>query len=332
MMRAWIQDRYGPSDVFRLGDVAIPDIGPEDVLLRVHATSINAADRYSTLGVPLVMRVGSGLRRPKRRVAGSDAAGVVVAVGGAVTRFQPGDRVVGQITGAWAEYATAREAALAPMPRSGSFADAAALPLAGLTALQGLRDHGHVRPGQRVLVNGASGGVGTFAVQVAVALGATVTAVCSTSKVATATELGAAEVIDYTTTDVFRTLADRGERFDVVFDLAGADSVRRRAMVLAPGGVCLVAGGPRGGKVFGPITGLVRSLIGGWFVHGRFRTFVSASNGDDVGELVRLVDTRQLRSVIDRTYRFDELPKALTAFESGHTAGKLVVEVAAEHS
>ena len=189
-----------------------------------------------------------------------------------------------------------------------------------------MRDHADVGAGTRVLVNGASGGVGTFAVQVAVALGAEVTAVCSTKNVDTARELGASDVVDYTTTDVIDHFVGRGDVFDVVFDVAGVHSTKQRARLLAPGGRCLFVGAPSGGRILGPIRGLVPSVVAGWIRRAEFVTFVAKPNGDDMATLAEMIDAGQVRTVVEETFGFEQVPAALTRFRQGHVAGKIVVE------
>ena len=232
----------------------------------------------------------------------------------------------GNIGGGFGRYASGPAEVLAPVPASMSPVEAAGVPVAGLTALQGLRDHGEVETGSRVLVNGASGGVGTFAVQVAVALGAGVTAVCSTRNVEQARSLGASEVIDYTTTDLIDHVVGRGETFDVVFDVAGVHSTRQLVQLLSPGGRCVFVGAPGGGRILGPLRHLVPSMIAGRLRRENFVAFVAQANGDDMTTLAEMIDAGQVRTVVDAVMPFDELPAALTRFRQGHVAGKIIVE------
>jgi len=325
-MDAWIQSRYGDPSTLERSEMPVPTIASDEVLVRVAATSINAADRYLSDPALLMRPMVGGLRRPKNTIGGLDVAGTVVAVGSGVTQLTVGDDVFGDFGGGFGRYSAGPASALATAPPSMSPAEAAGVPVAGLTALQGLRDHGEVAAGSRVLVNGASGGVGTFAVQVAAALGAHVTAVCSTKNVDTARELGADEVIDYTTTDVVGHFVGRRETFDVVFDIAGVHSTKQRAQLLAPGGRCVFVGAPSGGRILGPIRRLIPSMVAGWFRRAHFVAFVAKSNGDDMATLGDMIERGQVRTVVDDVVPFDELPAALTRFREGHVAGKIVVE------
>jgi len=325
-MEAWCQHRYGGPEALRRERVPVPEVAGDQVLVRVAATSINAADRYIADPALLMRPMVGGLRGPKAPIGGLDVAGTVVAVGADVTRFAVGDEVFGDCGGGFGRYAVSAADVLAPAPTSLSLVDAAGVPVAALTALQGLRDHGHVERGSRVLVNGASGGVGTFAVQVAVALGAHVAAVCSTKNMDSARSLGASEVVDYTTTDVIDHFAGRGETFDIVFDVAGVHTTKQRAQLLAPGGRCVFVGAPSGGRILGPIRRLIPSMIAGKFRRAEFVAFVAQANGDDMATLAEMIDAGQIRTVVDEVVPFDELPTALGRFRQGHVAGKIVVQ------
>jgi len=256
-MRAIVQDRYGSADVLRIEAIATPVPADHEVLVRVHAAGLNHADAALMRGEPLVLRLAYGVRGPKVRVRGLDLAGVVEAVGSKVTAFSPGDEVYGQSeTGSFAEYAVVPERALAPKPANLSFTEAAAVPVAASTALQGLRDVGKLQAGQSVLIEGASGGVGTFAVQIAKALRAEVTGVCSTRNVELVRSLGADHVVDYTRDDFTRS----GERYDLIFDLAGSRALNACRRVLTQNGTLVVSGGS-GGRLFGPIGRILRALM-----------------------------------------------------------------------
>lgn len=321
-MKAILGERYGRPAVLELRDVETPVPADDQVLVRVHASSVNPADWYAVTGF-LPARLGSGIRRPKAGAAGSDVAGVVAAVGAAVETIRPGDEVFGTATGAWAEYACAAPIRLAPKPRGVSFAEAAAVPIAGCTALQALRDHGRVEPGQRVLVNGASGGVGTFAVQLAKALGAHVTAVCSTRNVELAGSLGADRVIDYTRDDFTRT----GERHDLLLDVAGSRSLGALARTLTPGGTVVVIGGRMTYRGLGPLPHLGATLLMSKLRRRAVRFFVATIRRDDLAYLASLLETGTVRSVIERTYPLAESAEALASLGEGHARGKLVVTV-----
>ena len=265
------------------------------MLVRVHASSVNPADWYGVTGF-VFARIGNGLRRPKTAAAGSDVAGRVESVGAAVTTVHPGDEVFGAATGAWAEYACAREIRLAPKPAGISFTEAAALPIAGCTALQALRDHGRVEPGQKVLINGASGGVGTYAVQLAKSLGAQVTAVCSTRNVELARSLGADRVVDYAQEDFTRL----GERHDLLLDIAGSRSLGALQRVLTHGATVVVIGGRMTYRGLGPLPHLVATLATSKLRRRAVRFFVAKIERDDLAYLASLLEAGTIRSVIDQ--------------------------------
>jgi NADPH:quinone reductase-like Zn-dependent oxidoreductase len=273
-------------------------------------------------GLPYPVRLaGYGVRAPKTPVLGADVAGVVEAVGTAVTRFRPGDEVFGIAKGSFAEYAVAEEGKLAPKPAGLSMAQAAAIAISGLAALQGLRDHGRVQPGQRVLVIGASGGVGTFAVQVAKALGAEVTGVCSTEKVDLVRSLGADHVIDYTQQDV----TDGGERYDVILDIGGNTPLARLRRALAPKGSLVIAGGENGGRWLGGTDRQVRAMLLSPFVGQKLGTFISSENNRDMLVLKELVEAGKVTPAIDRTFPLSEVPSAIRHVSEGRARGKVVV-------
>src|SRR5512132_3174957 len=267
-MKAIVQERFGPPDVLQLADIHPPEVGADDVLVRVHAAALNPADWHILRGDPLVARLmGIGLTKPKTRIAGSDAAGVVEAVGSNVREVRPGDEVLGFFRGAFAEYACAAEDHVVPKPASLTFEQAAAIPIAATTALRGIRDVGEVKAGLRVLVNGAGGGVGTYAVQIAAALGAEVTGVCSTRNVELVRSIGAARVIDYTRED----FAGGRAKYDVILDNVSSLPLTRLRGALTPKGTLVLNGGGTPGHVFGPVAGIARAVVANAFVSQRLR-------------------------------------------------------------
>jgi NADPH:quinone reductase-like Zn-dependent oxidoreductase len=321
-MKAIVHDRYGPPDVLELREVDKPVIEDDQVLLRVHASSVNPVEWYGVTGFHLA-RIGNGLRKPKSPGVGGDVAGRVEAVGRDVEEFQPGDEVFGASGGSWAEYAAARAARLAPKPANLSFEEAAAVPVAGLTALQALRDKGRVQPGQKVLINGASGGVGTFAVQIAKSFGADVTAVCSTRNVDLVRSLGADRVVDYTQEDFTR----RGERHDLMLDIAGSRSFSEFRRVLTPEATAVLIGARMTNRGLGPLPHLIGTRLASL---GRSQTvtFVVAKiTKEDLLVLKELLEAGQVRPVIDRRYELSEAPDALRYLGEGHARGKVVITV-----
>ena len=323
-MKAIVRDRYGSADVLELRDIDKPEIADDEVLVRVRAAGVDRGVWHVMTGLPYPIRLaGYGLRAPKTPVLGADVAGVVEAVGNDVTRFQPGDEVFGIGKGAFAEYARAPENKLAPKPANLTFEQAAAVAISGLTALQGLRDRGKVEPGQQVLIIGASGGVGTYAVQLAKAFGADVAAVCSTAKVDMVRSLGADRVIDYTRED----FADAERRYDVILDIGGNASLARLRRVLAPKGTLVIAGGETDGRWLGGTDRQLRALLLSRFVNQKLTTFVSSENHEDMLVLKELIDARKITPVIDRTYPLTEAPEAIRYLEQGHARGKVVITV-----
>jgi NADPH:quinone reductase-like Zn-dependent oxidoreductase len=323
-MKAAIRDRYCSPDEVELREVETPVPADDEVRVRVQAVSINIADWYEITGRPYIARVSTGLRRPKEPRLGTDYAGQVEAVGKDVTSFSPGDEVFGGRTGAFAEYVCVREErAVVAKPASASFEEAAAVPVAALTALQGLRDKGKLQAGQKVLVNGASGGVGTFAVLIAKALGAEVTAVCSPNNVETAHALGADRVIDYTKVDFTRS----GQRHDLLLDVAGSRSLSACKRVLTPRATVVVVGGPRSNRLLGPLGRVAKARIAGIFSSQRVVFFLATFNKADMETLRELLEAGRLTPVIDRRFEFDELPEALTYFGEAHPRGKVVLTV-----
>ena len=324
-MKAVVQDRFGPPDVLRLADTGLPEAGADDVLVRVRAAALNPADWHILRGDPLVARLmGVGLTRPKARVAGIDAAGVVEAVGVNVRGLRTGDEVLGFCRGAFAEYACAAADLVVPKPASLTFEQAAAVPVAATTALRGIREVGEVTAGQRVLVIGASGGVGTYAVQIAAALGAEVTGVCSTRNVELMRSIGAAHVIDYTTDDFTSGLA----RYDVILDNVSSLPLSRLRGALTPKGTLVLNGGGSPGHVFGPVAGIVRAAVANAFVSQRLRPLPSRQNREELLAVTGLIEDGKLTPVVDRGYPLPDTAEGLRHVEQGHARGKAVVTVA----
>jgi NADPH:quinone reductase-like Zn-dependent oxidoreductase len=320
-MKAIVHDRYGTPDRLELRDVATPEPGSGQVAVRVHAASVNPLDWHMLTGTPMPLRLMAGVRRPKQIVRGADMAGVVEYVGEGVTTFAVGERVVGIARGTFAEVAVAGVGALARIPDEMSFADAAALPIAGVTALQAVRDHGRVQPGQRVLVNGAAGGVGTFTVQLAAAAGGEVTGVCSTRNVEMVRDLGADHVVDYTTTDFVD-----GTRYDVIIDNVGSRSLSECRRALTDGGVFVMVSGPKG-RWIRPmdrmITGKLRFAVG----TQRFANFTASETGDEMKELLAHIERGELRPVIDRHYSLVDTAEAMRYLATGHARAKIIIDV-----
>jgi NADPH:quinone reductase-like Zn-dependent oxidoreductase len=324
-MKAVVQDRFGPPDVLRLSDTDLPEVGADDVLVRVHAAALNPADWHIVRGDPLVARLmGVGLTKPKARVAGVDAAGVVEAVGENVRGLRIGAEVLGFCRGAFAQYACAAADMVVPKPASLTFEQAAAVPIAATTALRGIRDVGKVKAGQRVLVNGAGGGVGTYAVQIAAALGAEVTGVCSTHNVELVRSIGATHVVDYTTED----FTDGRTRYDVIFDNVSSLPLSRLRRVLAPQGILVLNGGGSPGHVFGPVAGILRAVAVNTFVSQRLRPLPSRQNRQELLAVTGLIEDGKLTPVVGRTYPLADTAEGLRHVERGHSRGKAVVSVA----
>jgi NADPH:quinone reductase-like Zn-dependent oxidoreductase len=320
-MKAIVQQTYGSPDVLELKEIEKPLVGDEEVLVRVQAASVNPADWHVMRGSPFVVRMaGYGLRRPKNPVPGTDVAGVVEAVGKNVSRLRPGDEVFGWCRGAYAEYACAAENHFVPKPANLTFEQAAAVPVAATTALQGLRDLGKLGSGQAVLVIGASGGVGTFAVQIAKALGAEVTGVCRTRNVEMVRSIGADHVVDYTQEDFIRGK----QRYDLIFQLAGTRSPLECRRALTPKGTLVPCSGE--GRLAG-IDRLVKAMVSSPFVSQRFVTWVAALNSADLLTLTEFIEAGKVTPVIDRTYALGETPAAIRYLEEGHARGKVVITV-----
>lgn len=322
MMQAIVRHRYGSPAVLRLEEIERPSPAPGQVLIRVRAAALNAYDWHIMRGAPLIARMGQGFRRPKDRRLGMDLAGEVVAVGAEVTSVRPGEAVFGGAPGAFAEYAIASAARVAPKPQGLSFEQAAAVGMAGRTALQGLRDHGRLAPGQRVLINGAGGGVGTFAVQLAKALGGEVTAVCGTHNVELVRSLGADRVIDYTREDFTRGM----QRFDLILDVAASRSLAACARVLAPDGTLVVIGAAGSGRSFAPIAmRMLGAKLRSRFGHHRMSMFMATSAREDLITLSTLIGSGAVTPVIDRAFTLRDTPAAMRYLEQGHARGKVVI-------
>ncbi|MDG4767906.1 NAD(P)-dependent alcohol dehydrogenase [Solwaraspora sp. WMMD406] len=330
-MKAIVQDRYGSPDVLRWRDVDTPIPGDGEVLVRVHASSVNAYDWHAMRGDPYLARLSFGQRRPRAAVRGQDFAGRVEAVGRAVTRFRPGDEVYGEAGpagGAFAEYLCVTENLVETKPANLSFAQAAAVPLAATTALVCLRDAADLRAGQHVLVNGASGGVGTFAVQLAKTYGAQVTAVCRTRNVELVRSLGADHVVDYTRDDFTRTDAvAAGCRYDVLLDLVGNRSLADCRQVLTRDGTLVLCGGgvSTGGSLLGPLALFIRARIVAGFVRQRIVAPMATAGQGHLATLRDLVEAGKVAPVVDRTFRLSEVPDAIRYVETEHARAKVVV-------
>jgi NADPH:quinone reductase-like Zn-dependent oxidoreductase len=323
-MKAIVRDTYGSPEVLELREIAMPKIADEEVLVHVHAAGVGRDVWHIMTGLPYPIRLaGYGFRAPKNPVIGSDMAGVVEALGKNVTRFQPGDEVFGIGKGSYAEYVCAREDKLAPKPTNLTFEQAAVVAIMGSTALQALRDHGKVRPGQEVLLIGASGGVGTYAVQIAKAFGANVTGVCSTTKVEMVRSIGADHVIDYTQED----FAEGDQRYDLILDIGGNSSLSRLRRALASRGTLVIVGGEGGGRWLGGTDRQLRAMMLSPFVGQKLGTFVNKENHEDMLVLKELIEAGKVTPIIDRTYPLAEVPEAIRYLEEGHARGKVVISV-----
>ena len=322
-MQAVVQDRYGGSEVLRLASVARPQIKDHEVLVRVHAAGLDRGTWHLMAGRPYAIRLGFGLRGPRNPVIGRDLAGTVEEVGKDVRRFAVGDAVFGIGNGSFAEYAAAREDKLAAKPGDVTFEQAGVAAISGLTALQSVRDAGRVQAGQKVLVIGASGGVGSYTVQIAKAMGAEVTGVASTAKLDLVEALGADHVIDYTRDD----FADGPNRYDLILDMGGNPSLARLRRALAPGGTAVMVGGEEGGSLTGGLDRPLRGSVGSLFSDRKLRGFLSRERGTDLEDLARLLGSGAVTPRIDRTYPLAEAPDAMRHLESGTVRGKLAISV-----
>lgn len=315
-MQAITYTAYGSADVLRLEAIDKPTPKDNEVLIQVQAASVNPVDLHNMLGTPFVVRAMSGLRRPTTPRLGVDFAGRVEAVGPQVTQFQPGDEVFGGRTGAFAEYVVKLETGLVRKPANLTFAQAAAIPVAGCTALQGLRDHGRLQAGQRVLINGAAGGVGTFAVQIAKAMGAHVTGVCSPRNVDLVRALGADEVLDYTQTD----FTQAAQRYDLLLDNVGNHALAAARRVLTPAGVMVM--------VAGPVERMLLFMAAARLGNKRLVAFIAELNKADLETLKDMAEAGQLTPAIDRSYPLAEVPAAMRYLETGHARSKIIINVA----
>ena len=322
-MKAIVRDKYGPPDGVELQEVEKPEVTDDGLLVRVRAASVNRVDWYDVTGTPWIARPMTGLRGPKSRFTGRDFAGTVEAVGKDVTDLRPGDEVFGgkKGGGSFAGYVGV-PADIARKPAGLTFEEAATVPVAALTALQGLRDHGQLQPGQKVLVNGASGGVGTFAVQIAKALGAEVTAVCSTRNVEQARSLGADHVIDYTGEDFTRT----GQRYDLILDIAGSKSWSQCRRVLNPNAILVIVGA-QGSRLMGPLGHIAKVRLGALRGSQKAVFFVANFNGPDLAVLSELLGTGKVKPVVEKRYELIEVADALRYMGEGHARGKIVIGV-----
>jgi NADPH:quinone reductase-like Zn-dependent oxidoreductase len=320
-MKAGVREMYGSVAV---REIDAPVVADDAVLVRVRASSVNAADWYTMMGRPYVGRVAMGLRKPKTNRLGTDFAGTVEAVGKNVTMFRPGDEVFGGKTGAYAEYVcVAEDRNVVPKPANVTFEQAACVGIAGLTALQGLRDKAQVQPGHKVLINGASGGVGTFAVQVAKALGAEVTGVCHTRNVELVRSLGADHVVDYTHEDFTRS--DR--RYDVIFDVAGSRSWSECTRVLAPKAIVIMVGGPKSNAFLGPLGHIVRGKVASILSNRKAVFFVAKFNKPDMEALRELLESGKVTPAIEAQYELSDIADAFRLFGEGHARSKIVITV-----
>src|SRR5881398_1601905 len=325
-IKAIVRERFGSPDVLQLKEIEKP--APNDVrgvLVKVYASSVNPADRYDVNGMSFALRLvlplfrmGVGVRRPKELQVGTDLAGTVEAVSSNVTQFKPGDEVYGVGFHGYAEYAVARENRVALKPKNRSFEESAAVPIAGFTALQALRNHGHIEPGQKVLINGAGGGVGTFAVQIAKSFGADVTGVCSTRNVEMVRSIGADRVIDYVQQDFTKS----GQRYDLIFDCVGNHSLLAHRRALNPNGVCVVAGAK---GLWDFLTHALAAPVLSRLVSQKFVTFIAKINKDDLTIMRELMATGKVTPVIDRRYSLSEVPEAIRYLETRHARGKVVI-------
>ena len=323
-MKAVLQRHYGSPDLLEIGEVPEPDVPEDGVLVRVRATSVNPAEWYAVAGRPYVARAVMGLRKPKDPAVGADFAGTVERVGGRVTRLRPGDEVFGGQLGAFAEYVCVREdGAVVPKPSNLTFEQAGSVATAAITALQGLRDKGQLQAGQKVLINGASGGVGTFAVQIAKALGAEVTGVCSRRNVELVRSLGADRVVDYTRED----FAASGERYDLLLDVAGSRPWSACRRVLTENGAMVLIGGPKRSRCLGPLSHILPVKLASLRASQRVVFFVAKFTRADFEALRDLLEAGKVTPVVDRTYPLSEIGAALTYLGEGHARGKVVVTV-----
>lgn len=319
-MKAMVHTEYGSPDVMQLRDLPTPTPGKGDVVVAVRAAGVNWADWSMVSGMPYLMRLGYGFKRPRSGVRGNDLAGVISAVGDGVSEFKTGDEVFGWCTGAFAEFVIAKESHLVLKPPSLSFEEAAAIPMAGMVALQALRNVADLKPGQKVLINGASGGIGSFAVQIAKSMGAEVTGVCSSQNVPLVWQLGADHVIDYTATDFTKGDVE----YDVILDIADQHSIGERRGVMAKNGT-LIPNSGHGGPWFGSVGRIIGARLLSPFVSQQLKPFLSLGKKEDLESLLRLIEAGEVSPVVGRTFALVETPEAVTYVGEGHVRGKAVV-------
>jgi len=322
-IRAIVQEAYGSADVLHLTQIPTPKIAENEVLVRVHAAGLDRGTWHVTRGLPYALRLAFGVRAPKNPVPGMDLAGTVTAVGAAVTRFAVGDEVFGVGKGSFAEYATARESQLAPKPANISFKQASVVPVSACTALQALRAAGRIPPGQKVLILGASGGVGSYAVQLAKAAGAEVTGVCSAAKMGLVRSLGADHVLDYTTQD----FADGTKHYDLILDIAGNPTLARLRKALTPTGTAVITGGEEGGSWTGSIDRQFRALALSPFIGQRLTMVMGTQGVADLEYLAGLIDAGTLTPTVDRSYPLEQVPDAMRYFDAGKVRGKIAITI-----
>jgi NADPH:quinone reductase-like Zn-dependent oxidoreductase len=320
-MKAIVHYKYGSPDVLELAEVEKPVAADDEVLVRVRAASVNPSQWYAMMGL-LVGRPQMGFLKPKDPRLGSDFAGVVEAVGANVTDFKPGDEVYGGRTGAFAEYVCVSKG-VARKPANLTFEEAAAVPTAALSALQGLRDYGHLQPGQKVLINGAAGGVGTFAVQIAKALGAQVTGVCSTKNVDLARSLGADHVIDYTREDFTRS----GQRYDLFLDVAGSRSWSDCKRILTPNATFVIVGGPKTNRIIGPLSHVLQIRLASLRASQKTIFFVASFKREDLEILKEMIEAGKVKPVVERVYPISQTAEAMRYLGTGHASGKIVITI-----
>ncbi|MGA7243915.1 MAG: NAD(P)-dependent alcohol dehydrogenase [Terracidiphilus sp.] len=323
-MKAIVYREYGSADVLKLEEVPKPLPGDNEVLIKVRAAAVNPLDWHLMRGVPSFVRLFTGLQKPKHTRLGADVAGEVESVGSSVTGLKPGDSVFGAVDGAFAEYVSASESLLALKPQNVTYEQAAAVPIGGLTALQALRDKGKLQPGQKVLINGAAGGVGTFAVQISKWMGARVTGICGTRNVDLVRGIGAERVIDYTRED----FTANSERYDVIFDLVGNRPLGDFRRVLKPRGIFIGCGGGGPETPAGHLlAGMIQQLVLGWFTSQKLVGILAKRSKNDLGALSELMESGKVTPVIDRRFSLSEVPEAIRYLETGHARGKVVISL-----
>jgi len=320
-MKAILCPNYGPPDVLKCEEIEKPTPGDDDVLIRVRAASVNPYDWHFMRGEPYLLRLIAGLRKPKDTRLGVDVAGQVEAVGKNITQFKPGDEVFGACKGAFAEYACASESKLTTKAENLTFEHAASVAIAALTALQALRDKGHIQAGQKVLINGAAGGVGTYAVQIAKSFGAQVTAVCSTRNADMVRSIGADRVVDYMREDFTKS----EHRYDLILDCIGNHSLAAFRRVLNPHGIYLAAGGPAGRWMIGPLVSMITAAVWSWFGGRKLVSVLARINREDLTIMGDLMKSGKVTSVIDKRYRLSETAEAIRYLEEGHARGKVII-------